>query len=805
MTNRNIRNNNPGNLEFNSNIKWVGQTGIEPPNGVGAQRFAAFETPEHGVRASVKNMYTKQRRNPNLTTRELIGIWAPPHENNTDAYIRRVASDIGLGPDDKLPDLQDNPEVTAKLMKAVAKHEGDNENYFNDEIIDNGIRLANGEDAEFSGQTPSEQVEETEVVEETDEEVVEEQPVTEEVPQSIADRETVTSQFPGNWMSNYDQTTYRITLYLTDADAHNNPRTWLDDDTVATNNGKALIIAESGVTTEFTIDNLLMMSNVLPTAKSGFTQTGIFQFQLYEPLGFTFYDKMMKAGAFFGFNNIASASFVLSIEFIGRDSSNGSPVRYSDSKIHYPCKINTIQAQLNEQGAVYDIVMMNTIQAALVESTNETPLNIPNVTTVDNFLSGLMTEWNNSLKSSLRGTGNQTPSVTYNYAYGDNTELTLNTGDSVVNFNLKDALFSPAGTSTDANARDETGSMVTVEAQSNMVRIITEKLGANTPSFNEYVRSSKENTGIHPVIQVIPKITRNTQNDIGQSTNTSDVTVTYIVNLALTVSSIDSDMKRVLSDITNVPAQRSFFKIVTNEVAKVYDYLYTGLNTEVEGFELNYNAMFMNTIDPGKGSYYDAGSQSAGSSVARDEIRLTPSGGFELVEQGTGSPKTIQFLSQLNVGASTIPLDTPQGMISNSSGDAQGTVNTDVNDTSLTVSTRSQEYYLREGDFTEVTLDIKGDPFWMGQIGSFSNDSEQRLVDYSSGEPHIALRIYMPDTNLLNDQNPTKGDLELASSGLYRVFRIESRLSQGKFSQKLHMQKNRRINSYIVKDLIINL
>lgn len=66
---RGIRNNNPGNIEFNDNNSWQGQTGSDG-------RFAKFETPEHGIRALGRNLlsYGKQGYD---TPAEIIGRWAP--------------------------------------------------------------------------------------------------------------------------------------------------------------------------------------------------------------------------------------------------------------------------------------------------------------------------------------------------------------------------------------------------------------------------------------------------------------------------------------------------------------------------------------------------------------------------------------------------------------------------------------------------------------------------------------------------------------------------------------------------------
>ncbi len=50
--NRGIRNNNPGNIDYNPRNDWQGQLGYE--QGVTKPRFARFDSPENGIRALAK-------------------------------------------------------------------------------------------------------------------------------------------------------------------------------------------------------------------------------------------------------------------------------------------------------------------------------------------------------------------------------------------------------------------------------------------------------------------------------------------------------------------------------------------------------------------------------------------------------------------------------------------------------------------------------------------------------------------------------------------------------------------------------
>lgn len=136
---RGIRNNNPGNLGF------AGQSGAKRENGTG--RFASFDTPEAGIAAMSKQIdlfYTGKSRNvkaPAQTVSALINAWAPPNENNTSAYIAKVAKTLGVDPNAKL-NMAD-PKVKTAFMKAVVTHENGG-NPYSDAVYAAGLSGGKG-------------------------------------------------------------------------------------------------------------------------------------------------------------------------------------------------------------------------------------------------------------------------------------------------------------------------------------------------------------------------------------------------------------------------------------------------------------------------------------------------------------------------------------------------------------------------------------------------------------------------------------------------------------------------------------
>lgn len=133
-TSRGIRNNNPGNIDRNE-TKWQGMSKDQSSD----PRFIVFDAPEWGIRALAKTLLTYQSKHGLNTVRAIINRWAPPVENNTDAYVNAVAKAVGVGPDSRI-DL-DNYLTIRPLVEAIIHHENGQQPY-SDKEIDEGLHRA---------------------------------------------------------------------------------------------------------------------------------------------------------------------------------------------------------------------------------------------------------------------------------------------------------------------------------------------------------------------------------------------------------------------------------------------------------------------------------------------------------------------------------------------------------------------------------------------------------------------------------------------------------------------------------------
>ena len=113
---RNLRNNNPGNIED-------GKFAQSQPGYVGSDgRFAKFESIEHGYGA-MDNLLSNYASKGLNTPTSIISRWAPSSDNNNvSAYANTVAKQLGVGPNDTI-DMSD-PNARRQLSMAMAKVEG---------------------------------------------------------------------------------------------------------------------------------------------------------------------------------------------------------------------------------------------------------------------------------------------------------------------------------------------------------------------------------------------------------------------------------------------------------------------------------------------------------------------------------------------------------------------------------------------------------------------------------------------------------------------------------------------------------
>ena len=121
---RGERNNNPGNIRFVRGVTWIGQSTDQTD-----PQFVQFTDPLYGIRAIARIMRSYKRQGLN-TLGDAIDRWAPPNENNSQAYV----DDVCMRCDKAADETVDFDDIMTGLVKAIIFHENGEVTYSYDEI-----------------------------------------------------------------------------------------------------------------------------------------------------------------------------------------------------------------------------------------------------------------------------------------------------------------------------------------------------------------------------------------------------------------------------------------------------------------------------------------------------------------------------------------------------------------------------------------------------------------------------------------------------------------------------------------------
>ena len=110
---RGLRNCNPLNIRRVAGTKWKGQSIFQ-----GDKDFVQFESMEFGIRAAFVLLRTYSIKYKANCIQDIVTRWAPPSENDTDAYIKNVCLWTGFGGLQRLTE-----EDWPKLIRAMARQE----------------------------------------------------------------------------------------------------------------------------------------------------------------------------------------------------------------------------------------------------------------------------------------------------------------------------------------------------------------------------------------------------------------------------------------------------------------------------------------------------------------------------------------------------------------------------------------------------------------------------------------------------------------------------------------------------------
>lgn len=609
-----------------------------------------------------------------------------------------------------------------------------------------------------------------------------------------------------NWLSTVDSGTYKWTFYIVNTEIYNDPTILGQNDTAALNTGSALIISESGVTGSYALENLTMLTRIVPGDSSGSTTPTDIVFEIYEPLGFSLLDRILTVGKMMDNPvNLYSQHYILKLEFLGRDRFSGATKKFPGTFL-YKTHITSVKASLGPAGAKYFIVATCDIKSAQIDTVIPVDIVVKEVTSVKTFASSVEKALNDmevNLLSDLEKRNGVSPPRFYTVKLGESTNIQTNTKDKIVAFDLTSQPW--AGTADSSTSSGESVSIknsdsrdIAINSETQITQKLSDLISKNVPSWSTYVNESTDTRFYTPHIYVslaeelIPKI--------DPSTNRQQKIIHITIEVGISKIVAPSTAEGTANLQTTPSIQRDRFDNL--EISKKYNYLYTGENSEVLDFQIDIQNLFTVAIAPAAGLYYADNNQQF---TPTNPVKVTVDNANRTVLTFDQSKNSgAKFLGDIKLERMDLNQTITFDRFPTSSANIQKNEHTAISDD--IAAALAQQSARREGDAQEITLQTKGDPFWLGTPDSVVVGSVDSgfIANYKGNDALIGFLNYQANSDdLLIDQK--RGPVDMISTGIYRVTLVENKFQVGQFTQTITAFKDPNTNVYLTLEQLINI
>jgi hypothetical protein len=540
---------------------------------------------------------------------------------------------------------------------------------------------------------------------------------------------------------------------------------------------------------DFYINQLDIESLIGYERNSKGTNVTRIDFEVIEPYSLgLFLESLQAAALVVGYKNYAEAPFCLTIEFVGWDE-NGNATQLKDVRriaLHF----TNIEMDISTKGSRYKIQAIPwseyglTDQFAKFQSDINFYCDAQGPFTVKDLLKTAQVSLENAVNLRFKELQSKlnpplTPdSIKIEFEGTAEAEI----GDSLVSFDLQKGgvagILNPSDVyeNNTVNRKKVTHNPnskgFTFSQGTTIVTAITEVLLQSEYCTNNIKSKAEKPTGMIDWFRIETEVRNNGKED-GRGRPAREITFKIV------------KYKVHSSKITHPSAKPDYNSLLSN-VVKVYDYIYTGKNTEVLNFNINIKYGFFTTVFADQNKLESR-------NLYRDQI------------QGAGREENKNDYSATNPAASS-DADTalPQaqtGQILDRRNDPGGT---DAVDPLRLLSKTFHEALLNSPEEMVIAeIEVMGDPYYLiaSGTGNYSssryqgdNETPTGEIDYQSGEVDVLVNFRTPV-----DINESTGLVDFGStevaqgfSGLYHVIRVENKFSQGKFTQVLHAVRRQK-------------
>jgi hypothetical protein len=537
---------------------------------------------------------------------------------------------------------------------------------------------------------------------------------------------------------------------------------------------------------DYFIDDLIVAAVIHPNEQTGNATATKLTFKVTEPYSAGLFLLTMDQGArAAGYNNYREAPYLLTIEFKGYDD-QGRPDYNQQLTRYIPIKFIQVQFNITSSGAVYECEAIPYNEIAFRDQITRTLTDIRlEGRTVRDLLVGntasLQTALSGSNTSKIQDRETRYPDEYEIHFPRDFTDRT-NSGNEIANANVFND-FSGNGTVRFANQTDQfdaarqirrmdnlaidTARTFTFRQSARIEEIIAEIIIRSDYISNQVVdgRFRYDDAGMINWFRIESNV-----QDLDEQTEFGRQKRKYIYRVI---------PYKVHADRAQPPnATPPGYQILRRNVNRIYDYIYTGKNTEIINLTIDYKMGFFVAIPGDSANRTGTDTSGAGLTVPNDPNRRPTTA---LPTARVASPEQTPHTQQVGaVGR----------QVSGSSG----------SDTPETRQNRLlRDIFENPGDLVNLEVEIMGDPYYLPSSGmgnqvippDGTNVLRDGSMNYQSREIDIIVNLRTP-----LDIDPVTGLYKFSLtldqfSGLFFIISVESRFNGGKFTQVLQCIRRR--------------
>lgn len=505
------------------------------------------------------------------------------------------------------------------------------------------------------------------------------------------------------------------------------------------------------------IDDVEIMSVIGKNGQTGSSTAFQFTFNVIEPYSvFGFIDALLIASQSAGYENYAVANYVLALDFMGYPDTGDlpSPVPIERSTRLFPIKIYDVTNTINERGTVYTCKAIPVGDAAVGTTVGQlkTSINVKG-TTVKQQLSDLINQLNDAASKDAKA-NNRTVWDTYRIEFPNvNSDGQISEGENP---------WASSAISSDPVTNDKKDGKAVPSTQfdsGTAVQRAIEDILKKSEYFKSTVKpeSGKDGDKQGNFWTLIPSVE--------QGTETNPMTNRKVSVYVYKIIPYFTSKHRVTGNENNLVKYDELAEIATRN----YEYIYTGLNTEVLDFKINFNLAFFSPLAIGNPSVKDTSSTG------------NQNGSNPSMPNNGSSPPSPGNMPAVSVSTTAAANESRKNTSNNQDLWAQT-----ANNVYKSIIDSPQAQF--QGEIT-----ILGDPYFLVSANGLSiPDGQVQGKEASNGEAtalvgevYITINFYNPidiDTNtgILNIN-----EVPVPFSGVFSVYNVTSEFKNGVFKQVL--------------------